>query len=213
MQTLDIHFNFFGKDHIMKTALCTLIAVVFCATTYGADWSTEALTNADTDCVEIRLGKTFGHDWEGGLLGTWYTNDYGDQDTHSNYDGDTTTLLVDLIEMARAGDDGGRGSAWGLGGYLKMSIDRDASLPLAGWLNLGDWLNLPQTITPTPYFICKGQVVPYDGDADIVGGVGVGCNVGPATVEWVYNVVEQGEMRHPAMTSGAELWFGARLEF
>ena len=208
----------------MKTCVLYLIAiwaVVLCSTAYGAEpaelaphvgWTTGVLTNASLDQMEVRVGYELDADWELGLLGTWFTNDYGARSTHSS-DG-TTTTLADLCEMASDGDDGGRGATWGLGGYLKLAVDPDASLPLAGFLPaVGDWLSLPDSIICQTYLIGKLQVVPYDGDAEIVGALGAGAQIGPAVIEWVYNLVEQGETGHPALASGAELFFGARLEF
>ena len=171
----------------MKAAICCIIAiwaVVLCSTTYGEDWSTAVLTNEATDQLEVRVGYDVNADWEVGLLGTWYTRD---------------------IE----------GSEWGLGGYLKMAVDPNSSIPVAGWLPpLGDLLSLPESIPASTYLIGKVTVIPYDdGNAQLAAAVGAGASVGPLVLEWVYSINEEGGTSEPALSSGAQLWFGARLEF
>lgn len=163
--------------------LCVAYGVLLCSTTYGADWTTAVLTNASMDQVEGRVGYEIDADWEAGLLGTWFTSD---------------------IE----------GAEWGIGGYLKRTVDPNASLPIADWLPaVGDWLQLPDSVVCQTYLIGKIQVVPYDGNAEIAGAVGAGAQIGPACIEWVYNLIEEGSTGEPALASGAELFFGARLEF
>ena len=170
----------------MKAAICYIIAlwaVLLCSTTYGEDWSTAVLTNEATDQLEVRVGYDVNADWEVGLLGTWFT---------------------EKVE----------GSEWGIGAYAKMAVDPNASLPIADWLPaIGNWLQLPASLTCETYAIGKLSVVPYDGDAEIAAAVGAGAQIGPACVEWIYNIIEQGGTNEPALSSGAELWFGARLEF
>ena len=146
-------------------------------------WTTGVLTNASLDQMEARVGYELDADWELGLLGTWFTEDLG-------------------------------GAEFGLGGYLTRTVDPAASFPFADVLpGIGDWLSLPDSVICQTYLIGKIQVVPYDGNAEIVGALGAGAQIGPATVEWVYHLVEQGEMASPVLASGAQLFFGARLEF
>ena len=164
--------------------LCVVYGVLLCSTTYGEDWSTAVLTNESTDQIEVRVGYDIGETWEAGLLGTWFAE------------------RIDGVE-------------WGLGGYLKMSVDPNSSIPVAGWLPpLGDMLSLPESIPAETYLIGKIQVVPYDGGRpDVAAAVGAGASVGPLCLEWVYNLIEEGGTSEPALSSGAQLWFGARLEF
>ena len=163
--------------------LCVVYGVLLCSTTYGADWTASVLTNGAMDQMEGRVGYEIDEDWEAGLLGVWYTEDAG-------------------------------GAEWGLGVYAKMTVDPNASFPIADWLPaIGSWLQLPESLTCETYAIGKISVVPYDGDAKIAAAVGAGAQIGPAVVEWVYNIVEEGGTNEPALSSGAELFFGARLEF
>ncbi len=106
------------------------------------------------------------------------------------------------------------GTDWGAGGYTKLAVDPNGSIPIANWLpGIGDLLNLPDSLTAETYIIGKLVCIPYDDGPDLVGSVGAGAQIGPAVIEWVYSIVEGGESDDPILSSGATLWAGLCLEF
>ncbi|HET6454178.1 MAG TPA: hypothetical protein VFI02_07225 [Armatimonadota bacterium] len=106
------------------------------------------------------------------------------------------------------------GADWGAGGYIKMFVDPNASIPVADWLpGIGDWLELPETIQASSYLIGKLVYADTPDGDPLSGAVGAGFAAGPAALEIIYNVVETGEALDPMQTSGLEIWFGACLEF
>jgi len=104
---------------------------------------------------------------------------------------------------------------WGVGGYTKLIVDPNGSVPVANWLpKVGAWLNLPETLPVETYLIGKIDTLPLDDGPDaITASAGAGMEIGPAVLEWVYRVVEGGSSNDPVLTSGPELWFGGRIEF
>lgn len=102
---------------------------------------------------------------------------------------------------------------WGGGAYAKMLVEPAAVVPLNEWLpKIGDWLNLPATLTAETYLIGKGEAVPYEGGVDLAASVGAGFQVGPGVLEYVYQLVESGDSDDPLLFSGPVLWFGLMLE-
>jgi hypothetical protein len=104
---------------------------------------------------------------------------------------------------------------WGVGGYAKMIVDPEGSVPVANWLpKIGSWLNLPETLAVKTYLLGKLDTLPMDdGPNAITASAGAGMEVGPAVLEWVYRVIEGGSSSDPVLSSGPELWFGGRIEF
>lgn len=145
--------------------------------------SVSLLTDASTSRLEARVGLYETDVWEAGLTGTWYAED-SDPD-------------------------------WGLGGYTKLIVDPNGSVPVANWLpKVGSWLKLPETLPVETYLLGKIDTIPLDdGPNAITASAGAGMQVGPAVLEWVYRVVEGGDSTNPVLSSGAELWFGGRIEF
>lgn len=107
-----------------------------------------------------------------------------------------------------------RPTEWGVGAYAKMTINPDASVPLAGVIPpVGDWLNLPESIAASTYLIGKFEVLPFDDNIDLAFSPGAGFLVGPVLVEYTYQVIESGDSARPDLSSGAKLWFGLCLSF
>ncbi len=103
---------------------------------------------------------------------------------------------------------------WGGGAYAKMLVEPAAVVPLNEWFpKLGDWLNLPETLTVETYLIGKGEAVPYEGGVDLAASAGAGFQVGPFVGEYVYQLVESGSSDDPLLFSGPVLWFGLCLDF
>lgn len=102
---------------------------------------------------------------------------------------------------------------WGGGAYAKMLVEPAAIVPLNEWLpKIGDWLNLPETLTAETYLIPKFEIVPFEGGVDMALSGGAGFQVGPAVLEYVYQVVESGSSDNPLLFSGPVLWFGLCLD-
>jgi hypothetical protein len=104
---------------------------------------------------------------------------------------------------------------WGLGGYAKLIVDPNGSVPVANWVpKIGTWLQLPETLPVDTYLIGKIDTLPLDDGPDaITASAGAGMEIGPGVLEWVYRVVEGGSSSDPVLSSGPELWFGGRIEF
>jgi len=109
---------------------------------------------------------------------------------------------------------------WGVGAYVKLDVDPNASIPIANWIpKLGTWLNLPESMPATGYLIGKGEILPYEDNVDFSLGVGAGLQIGPVIAEAVYDIVESGDADNPAesggvmVSSGFEVWLGMRIEF
>lgn len=148
-------------------------------------WEVSGLTDLGTSMGEVRIGHEYGKDWTVGALATYFSE---------NVDNPSKD--------------------WGVGAYAKLVVDPDASIPVANWLpKLGDWLDLPESLTAETYLIGKGQMLPYEGGIDFAGSVGAGAGVGPAVFEVVYDIVESGDADNPVLASGMTIWFGLRLEF
>ena len=147
----------------------------------------------------------------------------GDYSVTALTDADTSTMKARLgMALDETWEIGGLaswfaedpGPDWGLGGYLKLAVDPNGSVPVANWLpGVGEWLNLPESMPATTYLIGEVQVIPYDDGPQITGAVGAGAQVGPLLIEYLYHLVESGDSGDPMLSSGAELWLGARLEF
>lgn len=165
--------------------LAMVVLCVSCGPVYASDWEVSGLTDIGTSMAEVRVGHSYGPDWTVGALATYFADD---------------------VEHP--------GKDWGLGAYAKLVVDPNASFPVANWLpKLGDWLDLPESLTAETYLIGKGQVLPYDGGIDFAGSIGGGARVGPVFGEIVYDVVESGDADNPILASGMTIWMGLCLEF
>lgn len=110
---------------------------------------------------------------------------------------------------------------WGLGGYVKLTVDPNGSVPVANWLpKLGTWLKLPESMPAEGYLIGKGQILPWEDNVDFSLGIGAGLQVGPIVGEAIYDIVESGSADNPdekptaiMVSSGFEIWLGMRIEF
>ena len=103
---------------------------------------------------------------------------------------------------------------WGGGAYAKMLVEPAAVVPLNEWLpKIGDWLNLPDTLTAETYLIGKMEAVPYEEGVDLAGSAGAGFQIGPFVGEVLYQVMESGDSDVPRLSSGSEVWFGLCLDF
>jgi len=167
-----------------KGFLVVLVCLLAWAVCADADGlSVSLLTDLSTSRLEGRVGIYETDVWEAGLTATWYAED-SDPD-------------------------------WGLGGYTKLIVDPNGSVPVANWIpKIGSWLELPETMNVETYLIGKIDTLPLDDGPDaITASAGAGMEIGPAVLEWVYRVVEGGDSTNPVLSSGAELWFGGRIEF
>lgn len=148
-------------------------------------WEAGALTDIGTSAVEFRFGRVLDETWTVGLLGTWFAED-ADQ-PHED---------------------------WGVGAYAKLAVDPNASVPVANWFpEIGDWLDLPETMTAETYLVGKGQLLPYEESVDLALSVGAGAQVGPVVGEIVYDIIEGGDSDNPLLASGVTVWVGLCLEF
>lgn len=160
-----------------------IMCMVLCSTTYGqvakpGQWETVVLTDSSTERAEGRFGYKLDEIWTAGALATYYA----EEDT---------------------------GAEWSAGLYAKMTIDPNATLPIADALPvIGDWLSLPDSIQVDSYLIGKFEAIPYQDGMDMALSGGIGAQVGPVTVEWIYQMLESGDSDVPALDSKAVLWFG-----
>lgn len=170
----------------MRAFLVSVLAMVVlcsCEPVVASDWEVAALTDIGTSMAEVRVGHSYGPNWTVGALATYFAED----------------------SLQPSKD-------WGLGAYAKLVVDPNASVPVSGWLpKLGDWLDLPESLTAETYLIGKGQVLPYDGGVDFAGSIGGGAQVGPVFGELVYDIVESGDADNPILASGMSIWFGLCL--
>lgn len=142
--------------------------------------STSVLTDMRADMLEVRVTKTLDDFWSVGALGTYFADNSDDP-----------------------------AKDWGIGGFVKLTVDPDAKFPVANWLPwLGEKLQLPESLDADAYIIGKGEVLPYDDDIDLMLGVGPGFAMGPFIVEYLFNLVESGDSDSPALSSKPVLWFG-----
>jgi len=169
--------------------LCLAFVGVIPGVGVARDSAVGVLTNSGTDAAQLRVETKLDDVWRVGAMGTWYTEDVPE------------------------------GSTWGLGGYLRYAVDPNATVPVAGFLPaVGEWLSLPESLQGETYLIAPLQLMPIGQGGDIEGfdisaGIGVGIKIGPATLEWIYQIVEGGDADKPGLASGPQLWFGALFEF
>lgn len=160
--------------------MCLMLSLV--VITKG-EISVSVLSNRQTDCVEgrIEFDVPDSNLWTVGLLGKWFE--------------DTEEPRED----------------WAAGLFTKMAVDPNAEIPLANWLpELGQWIQLPDTLTVETYLIGKLEVYPCQTGADIVGCVGAGGEVGPIIGEYLYRIIEGGDSDNPLLNSGPEFYFGIK---
>lgn len=144
--------------------------------------SFDVLTTARTNMIQGRVEFPMGDVWGGGPLFEYFTRDIGSGDTR-----------------------------WGVGGFAKLKVDPNATIPLANWIpKLGDWMNLPETLTGETYLIGTGEVLPYEGSIDLALSVGPGMRVGPILIEYAYKFVESGDADSPALSSKGEFRIGCK---
>lgn len=168
-----------------KVWICWVIMILCMVYLAGCEGNRRValLTNEATSQVEGRLGTRVGETWEVGALSRWYSEDVG-------------------------------GADWGGGAYLTMDVDPNGTIAVADWFpQLGDLLNLPESLSVSTYAIGKLLYVDRDTGDPLGGAVGAGFGAGPAMLEVTYNLVESGQSEDPVERSGIEVWFGAGLPF
>ena len=178
----------------MRTSILGMVVVLMIATGAGAGeepqaqplWglldgvSTSVLTDARAGMLEVRVEKSLDDYWTVGAFGNYFADNSDDP-----------------------------GKDWGIGGLVKLSVDPDASFPVANWLPwIGDKFQLPESLPADAYIIAKGEILPYDRDIDLLLGVGPGFKVKVFIIEYIYNLVESGDSDSPALSSKPVLWFG-----
>jgi hypothetical protein len=135
--------------------------------------------NSNANAIEGRFGVALDEKWQAGIFSTYYT-----KSAASQYD-------------------------WGIGGFGKMIVNPEASLPLKGWFpEIGTWLDLPETIPAETYLIGKGEILPIgDGYIDLALHLGAGASAGPFCIECTYGIFEGGDWANQ-IQSGLEVNFG-----
>jgi hypothetical protein len=145
--------------------------------------SVDVLTNGRTDMIQGRMEFPANNMWSVGALADYFTR----------------------------GNPDDSGQRWGVGGFTKLKVDPDASVPLANWFPaIGEWLSLPESLTGETYLIGIGEVLPYEDGIDLALSVGPGLRVGPVLVEYGYRLVESGDADNPALSSKAGFRLGAK---
>ncbi len=171
----------------MRTVIVMMV-LMLCTALYGQDvnepfwagWYNQEAVDVATSMVKVRVGYELDDLWDIGFFGTYFADD--------------------SIEPGRD---------WGLGLFVKLTVDPNATFPVADWLpKIGDWLKLPDELEAETYLVGEVQGLPYDGDIDLMLSVGPGASVGPVFIEWLFNVVESGESDNPELTSKPVLWVG-----
>lgn len=168
---------------LLTTIIIVLLLCVMSGTGAKAETSFSLLTNDQTDIVEARIEWDVDPLWSVGVLGSYF----------------------EAAEDPR--------EDWAAGCFFKLSVDPNATLPIAGWIpEIGDWLNLPDEITVNTYIIGKGEIFPCFGEKeiDIVASIGAGGEVGPVIIEYVYRIIEGGDANNPLLFSGPVLYFGLK---
>ncbi len=173
----------------MKVWIAFIVAVVSmvcCSLVYGdgpEGWTVGLLTNEATDQVEGRVGVRLSQEWEVGGLGKWFSEDAAGKD-------------------------------YGAGGYIKMTVDPNATVALQDWLpgNLGEWLSLPESVDASSYLIAKLIYADTVASNPLSSALGAGFEIGPASLEVLYELVEAGESLDPQQESGLAIWFGVCLD-
>jgi len=61
--------------------------------------------------------------------------------------------------------------------------------------------------------IGKFEILPYEDEIDLALSGGVGAEIGPVIVEWVYKVIESGDSAVPQLDSKSTLWIGLCKRF
>lgn len=151
----------------------------------AAGWEFAGLTDIGTSMAEFRVGRVLDETWTVGALAEWFPED-----------------------AENPSED------WAAGAYVKLAVDPNASMPVANWFpRVGDWLQLPETLTAETYLIGKGRVLPYEDGVDFALSFGGGAQVGPVFGEVVYDIVESGDADNPVTASGMTIWLGLCLEF
>jgi len=164
-----------------------IMCMVMCSTVYGdVPGSIDWEASLLTDITTDKMEGRVGYkvdEWAMGALATWYA----DEDS---------------------------GAEWSLGAYAKLFVDPNATLPISDLIPVaGDWLGLPSSLQAIGYLIGKFEILPYEDDIDLALSGGVGAEVGPVIVEWVYRVIESGDSDVPQLDSKSILWFGLIKEF
>ena len=153
--------------------------------TAGAEVSAAILVNQRTDVLEARVEIPYDEDgpWTVGLSAIYFKDA---EHPHSDF---------------------------GLGLFGKLTVDPNATVPVSEWLPVvGDWLDLPESISIETYIIMKGEAYQVgDGeDIDVAFTLGAGGEAGPVIVEYVYNIIEGGDSGNPIMYSGPVVYLGLK---
>lgn len=170
----------------MRWLISVVLVAILCASAAAQELS--LLTDTSTSMLKARLGLSMNEQWLVGPMACWYTEDIDE------------------------------GSEWGFGVFAKYLVNPDGSIPVADLIPGGigsAWLDLPESIPATTYLILPEiQAIPLDDNGvDLIATFGVGVDVGAFCLEYDYHVVESGGANNPILTSGPEVWLGARWQF
>jgi len=107
---------------------------------------------------------------------------------------------------------------WSIGLQWEMQVDPNATVAISDWLGaIGDAVGLPPTLTARTYVVGESKLVrPFESeenDLTTVFAIGPGIGVGPLCLEYVYQLVDGGNIPTLDLESGAVLRFGALWEF
>ena len=173
-----------------KMEVCMLILFVFVLSLFnlavakGENVSVAILTNQRTDVLEARVEIPYDTDspWSVGLSGIYFKD-----------------------AEHPSGD-------FGLGLFAKVAVDPNTTVPVSEWLPvIGDWFDLPESVSIENYFIFKGDMYPVgDNDFDLSMSIGAGGESGPLIIEYTYNIIEGGDSGNPIMFSGSVLYLGLK---
>ena len=166
-----------------KKWIFLIVLLMACVSQAGNDTSFALLTNDVTDCLEARIEWSYDAVWSVGVLATYFED----------------------AEDPR--------EDWGAGLFAKLIVDPNAEVPVANWFPaIGEWLNLPESLSILTYLIGKGELYPCedDKDIDIAASIGAGGEIGPVVVEYLYRIIEGGDSGNPMLFSGAVIYFGLK---
>ena len=167
---------------MIKKWMVLMVLLMACVSQAGNE-SFTLMTNANTDCLEGRFEWTYDPVWSVGILATYFED----------------------AEDPR--------EDWGAGLFARLIVDPNAEVPVANWFPaIGEWLNLPESLSILTYLIGKGEIYPCDksNDIDVVASIGAGGEIGPVVIEYLYRIIEGGDSGNPLLDSKAVFFFGLK---
>ena len=171
---------------MFKSLTIKLLLLAFLLSPFPArarDWEVTGLGDLSGNAYELRIGTELNELWTAGIVGQYYTS---------------------RIE----------GRDYGLGAYAKLAVDPNGSVAFASWLPaLGDLLDLPESLNANTYILAKMIILAADGETAAVFGIGPSAIIGPITIEWIYNIVDGGQLGNPALSSKAIFNLGMTFTF